>query len=101
MIEHCPSQLLALLRLHPYVYHNARGRCTQHGMKVAEIEVLAQCLEHGNGHESRRGMGIGTQAHGMTGSQAPSHDSQGAMGSRDQGREERQGHDREHQEHKC
>ena len=33
-------------------------------------EVLAQCLEHGNGHEANRGMEAGTQSHGMTGSQA-------------------------------
>ena len=63
-------------------------------------EVLVQCLDHGNSHESHHDMGTGTQALGMTGSQTPTHSSQGAMGSRGQGREERQGHDREHQEHR-
>jgi hypothetical protein len=47
-------------------------------------EVLAQCLEHGNGHESPRSTSAGTQGHAMTGSQAHSHSSQG----------------REHQEHR-
>ena len=40
-------------------------------------EVLAQCLDHGNGHESHRGMDAGTQGRGMTGSQAHGHSSQG------------------------
>ena len=73
--------------------------CHRH-LATRAKEILAQCLDHGSGHESHRGMGTGTQAHGMTGSQAPSHGSQGAMVSRGQGREERQGHDREHQEHR-
>ena len=55
--------------------------CHRH-LATRAKEVLAQCLEHGNGHE----------AHG--------HGHQGAMASRGQGREERQGHDREHQEHR-
>jgi len=63
-------------------------------------EVLAQCLEHGNGHEANRGMEAGTQSHGMTGSHAHGHSSQGTMAARSQGREERQSHDREHQEHR-
>src|SRR6266851_7406209 len=63
-------------------------------------EILAQCLEHGNSHESHCGMATGTQAHDMTDSQAHSHGSQDAMGSRGHGREERQGHDREHHKHR-
>jgi hypothetical protein len=81
--------------------------CHRH-LATRAKEVLAQCLQHGNGHEAHRGMGAGTQGYGttgaaghsMTGSQAHSHGSQGAMASRGQGREERQGHDREHQEHR-
>jgi hypothetical protein len=40
-------------------------------------EVLAQCLEHGNGHEAHRGMEAGTQSHGMTGSHAHGHSHRG------------------------
>src|SRR5712691_9854337 len=42
-------------------------------------EILAQCLEHGNSHESHCGMATGTQAHDITDSQAHSHGSQDAM----------------------
>ena len=54
-------------------------------------------LDAGNGYEAHRDMGAGTQSHGMTGAHA--HSSQGTMAARRQGREERQSHDREHQEH--
>ena len=57
--------------------------CHRH-LAMRAKEVLAQCLEHGNGHESHRSMGAGTQGHGMTGSQAHGHSRQG----------------REHQEHR-
>jgi hypothetical protein len=57
--------------------------CHQH-LATRAKEVLAQYLEHGNGHESRRDMGAGTQRQGMTGSQTHGHGSQG----------------REHQEHR-
>jgi hypothetical protein len=59
-------------------------------------EVLAQYLDHGNSHESHRSLGSGTQAHGMTASEPPSHDHQGTKVSPAQGREERQGRDREY-----
>ena len=43
-------------------------------------EVLAQCFEHGNGHESHRSIEIDTQAPGMTAAQAPGHGYQGTTG---------------------
>ena len=46
--------------------------CHRHVATRAKA-VLAQYLEHGNGPESHRGMGAGTQGSGMTGSQAHSH----------------------------
>lgn len=45
-------------------------------------------------------MGAGTQSHGMTGSHTHGHSSQGTMAAWSQGREERQSHDWEHQEHR-
>jgi len=74
--------------------------CHRH-LAARAKEVLVQCLEHDNGHEEHRGMGASTQSHGMTSSQAHSHSNQGTMASRGQGREERQGHSQEHQEHRC
>jgi hypothetical protein len=71
--------------------------CHRH-LATRAKEILAQCFEHGNGYESHRSMGAGTQAHDMAASRAPSHGHQGTLASRAQGREERQGHDQEHQE---
>ena len=48
--------------------------CHRHVATRAK-EVLAQCLQHGHGQESHRGMGGGTQGGGMTGSQAHGHSS--------------------------
>jgi hypothetical protein len=58
--------------------------CHRH-LATRAKEVLAQCLEHGTGHDSHHGVGAGTQGYGMTGSQAHGHSSQG----------------RERQEHRC
>jgi hypothetical protein len=71
--------------------------CHRH-LATRAKEVLAQCLEYGNDHESHRNMGAGTQAHGMTASQAPGHGHPGTMAARAQGRGERQGHDQERQD---
>lgn len=49
--------------------------CHQH-LATRAKEVLAQYLDHGNGHESRRNMGASTQRQGMAGSQTHSHSSQ-------------------------
>jgi hypothetical protein len=46
--------------------------CHRHVATRAKA-VLAQYLAHGNGQESHRGVGAGTQSRGMTGSQAHSH----------------------------
>lgn len=89
--------------------------CHRH-LATRAKEVLAQCLEHGNGQGSHRNMGAGAQAHSTTGSQAHTmtgsqthaatgsqahgHASQGTMSSRGQGREESQRHDGERQEHR-
>ena len=50
--------------------------CHQH-LATRAKEVLVQCLEHGDGHESHRGMGASLQGHGATGSRAHSHSSHG------------------------
>jgi len=75
--------------------------CHRH-LATRAKEVLAQCLERGsgNGHGAHRDMGTSTQGRSMTGSQAHGHGGQSTMASRSQGREERQEHDREHQEHR-
>ena len=49
--------------------------CHQH-LATRAKEVLAQYLEHGDGHGSHRDMGAGTQRQGMTGSQTHGHRSQ-------------------------
>lgn len=49
--------------------------CHQH-LATRAKDILAQYLEHGNGHESRRDMGASTQRQGMTGSQTHDHGSQ-------------------------
>jgi hypothetical protein len=50
--------------------------CHRH-LATRAKEVLAQCLEHGNGRESQRGMDASAQGHGTTGSQAHGHSRQG------------------------
>lgn len=88
----------------------------QHHLAMRAKEVLAQCLERDNGHESHHNMEASTQGYGMMGSQGQERmSSQSTMGSRSystrpeqeahsevrgmgQDRAESQGHDREHQE---
>jgi hypothetical protein len=88
----------------------------QHHLAMRAKEVLAQCLERDNGHESLHNMEANTQGYGMRGSQGQERmGSQGTMGSQSsstrpeqeahrdvrgmgQDRAERQGHDREPQE---
>jgi len=67
--------------------------CHRH-LATRAKEILPQYLEHGNGHESHRSMGSGTQAHGMTASEPPSHGHQGIKVS------PAQGHDQEYQEYR-
>lgn len=50
--------------------------CHRH-LATRAKEVLAQCLEHGNGQASHRGMGASPQGRGMTETQAHGHGNQG------------------------